>query len=116
MDIFAGEFVGSGDSLGYQVGEARVPVPAAVEPPARPVDMGVRPEFVNMGGKGFDASVRLVQPVGPFTYVTVEWNGGSVTARVNGVSHLRPGEAVRVEFDPEGLLFFDRGGENRLDL
>ena len=78
--------------------------------------MGVRSEFVNLGSQGFAAMVRLVQPVGPFTYVTVEWQGGSVTARVNGVSHLKPRENIQVEINPEGVLFFDRETEKRIDL
>jgi hypothetical protein len=39
-----------------------------------------------------------------------------VTARVYGVSHLKVKEMVKVVFDPEGLLFFDRVTEKRLDL
>ena len=116
MDIFAGEFVKRGDTLHYQIGDANVPLPAKFGVPTYPVDMGVRPEYVILGKNGFDASVRLVQPVGPFTYVTVAWQGGCATARVNGVSHLQPKDTVKVEFDPEGLLFFDRDNEKRLDL
>jgi hypothetical protein len=57
-----------------------------------------------------------VQPVGPFTYVTVDWEGGNVTARVNGLARLRPRENIKVDIDPEGLLFFDRNTEKRMDL
>ena len=78
--------------------------------------MGVRSEFVRLGDRGFPALVRLVQPIGPFTYVTVEWQGGSITARVNGVSRLKPRENIQVEIDPEGVLFFDRDTEKRIDL
>lgn len=116
MDIFAGDFVKRSTALYYQIGDASVSLPAKVSEPPYPVDMGVRPEYVILGKRGFTASVRLVQPVGPFTYVTVAWKGGSATARVNGVSHLRPRETVNVEFDPEGLLFFDRETEKRVDL
>ena len=116
MDIFTGEFVKHGERLHYQIGNASVSLPAKFVVPTNLFDMGVRPEYVILGENGFDASVRLVQPVGPFTYVTVGWQGGSVTARVNGVSHLQPKETVKVEFDPEGLLFFDRDSEKRLDL
>jgi len=116
MDIFTGDFIKSGDEICYRIGEASVPLLAKVKPPIQPVDMGVRPEYVILGKKGFKATVRLVQPVGPFTYVTVDWQGGSVTARVNGVSHLRPKETVKVEFEPEGLLFFDRETEKRVDM
>ncbi len=116
MDIFTGEFVPSADGFQYQIGEARIPLPAEIKPPKAPADMGVRPEYVLLGGDGFEAVVRLVQPVGPFTYVTVGWRGGSVTARVNGVSHIQPKENVKVQFDPAGLLFFDRETEKRIDL
>jgi ABC-type sugar transport system ATPase subunit len=116
MDIFTGEFVKRAETLHYQIGDANVPLPANLGVPTYPVDMGVRPEYVILGKNGFDASVRLVQPVGPFTYVTVAWQGGNATARVNGVSHLQPKDTVKVEFDPEGLLFFNHNDEKRLNL
>ena len=115
MDFFTGEFINK-DGLLYRIGEAEIPIPAIAQLPETAVDVGVRAEFVNLGGKGFDATVRLVQPVGPFTYVTVDWQGGSVTARVNGVSHLKPKEHINVEIDPEGLLFFDRVTDLRKDI
>jgi len=116
MDIFTGEFAESSDGLQYQIGEANVSLPARIKPPNGPVDMGVRPEYVLLGKDGFDAAVRLVQPVGPFTYVTVGWQGGNVTARVNGVAHIQPKQYVKVKFEQEGLLFFDREAEQRIDL
>jgi ABC-type sugar transport system ATPase subunit len=115
MDIFAGEFVND-NGLRYQVGDASIPLPTFIRVPDNAIDVGVRAEFVNLGTKGFNATIRLVQPVGPFTYVAVEWDGGSVTARVNGVAHLKPKETIKVAIDPEGLLFFDRATEKRLDL
>lgn len=115
MDMFAGELLNDG-GLHYQIGSAKIALPKSMQPPSRAVDVGVRAEFVMFGDKGFDATIRLVQPVGPFTYVTVEWNGGSVTARVNGVSHLKPKQSIKVDIHPDGLLFFDRNSEKRLDL
>jgi ABC-type sugar transport system ATPase subunit len=115
MDIFAGEMVDK-DGLQYQIGEASFPLPASFKVPHGAVDVGVRAEFVTFGSKGFDAIIRLVQPVGPFTYVTVEWQGGSVTARVNGVSRMKPRQNIKVEIDSAGLLFFDRATDNRLEL
>ena len=115
MDLFAGEFVHEG-GLRYRLGEASIALPASFKAPNGNVDAGIRAEFVMLGDKGFDAVIRLVQPVGPFTYVTVDWPGGSLTARVNGVSHLRPKEQIKVEIDPGGLLFFDRNTDQRLEL
>jgi ABC-type sugar transport system ATPase subunit len=115
MDFFVGEFV-SRDGLYYQMGAASIPFSNSIKVPNTPVDVGVRAEFVTLGSTGFDAMIRLVQPVGPFTYVTVDWQGGSVTARVNGVSHMKPKQTIKVEINPEGLLFFDRNTEKRMDL
>jgi len=115
MDMFAGGFVNK-DGMHYQIGSASIALLKSIQPPSTTVDVGVRAEFVNLGTTGFYATVRLVQPVGPFTYVTVEWDGGSVTARVNGVSHLKPKEKIKVGINPEGLLFFDRTTEKRLNL
>ncbi len=115
MDFFSGEFIDK-EGLRYKVGEAEIPVPTLTRLPEAAFDAGVRAEFVSLGQKGFDATVRLVQPVGPFTYVTVDWQGGSVTARVNGVSHLKPKEHIKVDIDPQGLLFFDRATSMRIDI
>ena len=115
IDIFTGEFVADMSTLHYQVGSEKIPT-SVKQPPRQAVDMGVRAEYVNLGKDGFDSVIRLVQPVGPFTYVTVDWQGGSVTARVNGVSHLKPKETIKVEINPEGLLFFDRETEKRFEL
>jgi|WetSurSiteA1Bulk_404760.scaffolds.fasta_scaffold02014_6 multiple sugar transport system ATP-binding protein len=116
MDIFSGDFETIDGNLAYRIGQASIPLPKEITYPNQTLDMGVRPEFVMLGSSGFPASVRLVQPVGPFTYVTVDWQGGSVTARVNGVSHLKVKENLHVEFDPTGMLFFDRESEKRRDI
>lgn len=115
IDFFSGELVAEKGTLHYQAGTEKIPTPIK-QPPRQAVDMGVRAEFVSLGKDGFDSVVRLVQPVGPFTYVTVDWQGGSVTARVNGVSHLRPKDHINVRIEPTGLLFFDHETEKRLRL
>lgn len=60
---------------------------------------------------GAPATVHFVQPVGPVNYVTVDWAGGTLTARFNGLSPLRPKDQVQVTLDRAGLLFFDRQSE-----
>jgi ABC-type sugar transport system ATPase subunit len=112
MDMFAGEFADGGRA--YQIGNAKIALPKDVKISNNAIDVGIRAESIALGNKGFDATVRLVQPVGPFTYVTVEWDGGNITARVNGVSHLKPKENIKVDINPEGLLFFDRKAEKRI--
>jgi ABC-type sugar transport system ATPase subunit len=114
MDMLAGEFTDDGRI--YQIGSAKIVLSKSKQIPDVLVDVGVRAEFVTLGDEGFDAVVRLVQPVGPFSYVTVDWDGGSVTARVNGVARLKPKENIKVDINPEGLLFFDRTTEKRIDF
>ena len=116
IDIFSGQFEETEGKFVYHIGEAPIPLPETIKPPSKQVDMGIRAEHVTLGKQGFPATVRLVQPVGPFTYVTVGWQGGNVTARVNGISKLKPKDSVNVAFSPEDLLFFDRELENRIDL
>jgi ABC-type sugar transport system ATPase subunit len=111
IDIFAGQFERQADQRYYRIGEILIPLSEGPNLPEGDIDLGVRPEYIKLGEQGFPAVVRLVQPVGPFTYVTVDWNGGSATARISGISSLRPKDTVRVEFDPAGWLFFDRQSE-----
>jgi multiple sugar transport system ATP-binding protein len=115
MDIFSGEFEQQDGKLVYRVGQARFDLPPLVTQPSAPVDIGVRPEHLLIGKEGVPAEVHLVQPIGPFTYVTVKWGGGEATSRVNGISHLKPKDQVFVRFDPEGLHVFDRTSEERVE-
>jgi len=100
----------------YRVGNEQFDLPAEIRQPEFPVDLGVRPEHVLIGESGVPAEVHIVQPIGPFTYVTVLWDGGKATSRVNGISHLKPKEPVHIQFSPAGLHFFDRATENRVEL
>jgi multiple sugar transport system ATP-binding protein len=79
------------------------------------VDLGVRPEHIQLGETGLPATVSVVQPIGPFTYVTVRSDSASLTARVPGIARLSPGDLTRVSLDPGGLMFFDRATGRRLD-
>jgi len=116
MDILAGDLQrGPDGSLAYRLGTARFAVPAGLAP-AAPVDLGVRPEHVNLGVDGVPARVRVVQPIGPATHVTVDWDGGTVTSRVGGIARLAPDDEVHVALDPAGLVFFDRESGRRVDL
>jgi ABC-type sugar transport system ATPase subunit len=116
MDILAGDLEREPDgALAYRLGTACFAVPAGLAP-AGPIDLGVRPEHVHLGAEGVPARVRIVQPIGPATHVTVEWDGGTVTSRVGGIARLVPDDEVHVALDPAGLVFFDRESGRRVDL
>ena len=116
LDIFEGEIESTNGQMNYRIGTERFPMPTLTQLPAKPIDLGVRPEHILLGSEGAPAVVHLVQPIGPFTYVTVTWEGSNATARVSGVSHLRPGDKVNVSFDTTGMLFFDRQSDLRIEL
>jgi multiple sugar transport system ATP-binding protein len=116
MDILQGTFVTEGDVTRYRVGDAAFEVPAAtaVRTAGRPVDLGIRPEHIRVGGDGVALTVRVVQPLGPMTYVTLGWEGGSLTARLPGMSDHVAGQQAPVSLDPDHLMLFDRESGRRI--
>ena len=116
LDIFEGEIESVEGKYSYRIGTVHFPMPDITQLPEQSLDLGVRPEHILLGDAGTPARVHLVQPIGPFTYVTVTWEGGNATARVSGVSPLRPGDKVNVSFDTSGMLFFDRQSDERIEL
>jgi multiple sugar transport system ATP-binding protein len=115
MDMLAGEVV---DGPAFQAGSLRLPLPGIPLAGAgsREVMLGVRAEHVRLiPGEG-DARVRVTQPLGPVTTVTVDWDGGSLTSREPGISALAPGTSVGVRVDPAGVCFFDAASGEALLL
>jgi ABC-type sugar transport system ATPase subunit len=110
MDILAGEPGQANGQPVYGVGGVAFPVPdwVATAAAGREIDLGIRPEHILLGDEGPSVTVRVVQPLGPMTYVTVAWDGGSLTARLPGISRLEAGQTVSVSLDPEHLLLFRR--------
>ena len=82
--------------------------------PGRKVEIAIRPEHVKLGDSGVPAIVRLVQPVGPATHVTLDWEGGVLMASLPGFVRLAPGAKTQATLDPEHLLIFDRETGARL--
>jgi ABC-type sugar transport system ATPase subunit len=76
----------------------------------------IRPEHVTLGTGGIPATIRIAQPVGPSTIVTLDWEGGSAFARLNGIARLQPGMPVEAQIDPHHLMFFDRQSGRRIDI
>jgi ABC-type sugar transport system ATPase subunit len=110
MDILRGAFTRIDDETRYQVGDAAFRVPSAIADRVsdRDVDLGIRPEHVQLGQGGVEATIRVVQPLGPVTILTLTWPGGSLTARLPGITRLQPGQSVSLALDPEHILVFDR--------
>jgi ABC-type sugar transport system ATPase subunit len=110
MDILSGAFEPTPDGVAYRVGGAAFPLPAGLGAMAsdRAVDLGIRPEHIHIDGDGVPAIIRVVLPLGPVTYVTVDWPGGSLTARLPGMTAHQAGRPTTVALDPRHVLLFDR--------
>jgi multiple sugar transport system ATP-binding protein len=80
------------------------------------LELGIRPEHVRLGDAGIPGVVRLVQPVGPATHVTLDWEGGTLTASTPGFVQLAVGSPIRAELNPDHLLIFDRSTGRRIEV
>ena len=106
VDLFPGEIVPLSGWLACRVGSVELPLPRAPDRFAagRKVEIGARPEHVRLGQGSLAAVVRLVQPVGAATHVTLDWQGGALTASLPGFVRLDTGSPVRAGIEPEHLL------------
>jgi multiple sugar transport system ATP-binding protein len=118
LEFLPGRLELGGSQAGFRVGSASFQIPERLSPRLQSIaaaEMAVRPEHVVLGAQGIAGAVRLVQPVGPSTFVTVAWDGGALVARVPGMMRLQPGEPVGFDIAPEHLLFFDAASGKRID-
>jgi ABC-type sugar transport system ATPase subunit len=117
MDILQGAFESDTGETRYLVGAAAFSVPGSVAALAgdRAVDLGIRPEHIQIGVQGTPTTVRVVQPLGPMTYLTVSWEGGSLTARLPGMSSHEAGQPALVSLSSEHLMLFDRESGRRIE-
>ena len=117
LDLLDGNLEEAEGSWGFRVGSALFTLPREAALALRErseLELGVRPEHVILSERGIEATVEIVQPVGPASFVALRWQGGLVTARVPGMSRLRAGEAVHFSVDPQHLMFFDKAGGKRI--
>ena len=117
MELLSGELHRTDGVAEYRVGDVAFPIPPHLADtlPSVPVDLGIRPEHITLGRGDGPATVRVVQPLGPMTYVSVGWTGGRLTARLPGMVRVSAGEAVSIALDSDQLLFFDRASGQRIE-
>ena len=122
MDILDGRLETVDGELVYRVGDVTFPLPdrsanaLSRHPAGRAARLGVRAEHVALHPEGNGATVRVTQPLGPSTNVTVDWDGGTLTARLPGIAAFHPGQRVGITLDPAGLLLFDPESGRRLEV
>jgi multiple sugar transport system ATP-binding protein len=119
MTLVDGEVSTAGTQPALRIGELMIELPPnhltgqAVE--RRPVTIGIRPEDVLLGSGAMQAAIRIVEPTGHESIVTVGAGGGNFVARVPGDVRLRVGETVPFEFRREKIHIFDRESGRRLN-
>jgi multiple sugar transport system ATP-binding protein len=118
IEFLPGEIARVGGDLVFRMGSLSISLaPAAASrlcDPSPSLELGVRPEHVILGSHGMPVTVRLVQPMGPATLVTVAWHGGTLIARVPGMAAFKPDERVHVSIAPEHVMLFDAVSGRRL--
>ena len=75
---------------------------------------GLRPENLSFADSGLAGTVDMVEPTGPETYVRVQTEVGSLTARMAGVHPARVGERVHLRWDAGCAHLFDHANGLRL--
>jgi len=83
----------------------------AANAPRGTVTLGVRPEDVRLDGRGREARIEQVEPLGAETVVLLAVEDRRMHALVAGETALVPGTVVGVEADPAALIFFDGAGQ-----
>jgi ABC-type sugar transport system ATPase subunit len=119
IDLLDGAIVEESGGVGFRVGHVLFSLPQPLVHVLRAqgaLELGVRPENVLIADRGTAANVRVVNPVGPASFVTLAWEGGLITARVPGMSRLKAGEAVQFTVDPQHLMFFDKASGRRIEV
>jgi ABC-type sugar transport system ATPase subunit len=121
LEFLPGRVEGEGGKPVFRVGAAAFPLSLKIAErlvqDGQTYALGVRPEHVLLGSSGIQATVRLAQPVGPATFVTLSWSGGELTARVPGMATFAAGSAVHFQVDSEDhLMFFDDHQGRRLAM
>ncbi|MFM9842306.1 MAG: ABC transporter ATP-binding protein [Dongiaceae bacterium] len=117
LDFLPGRVEAGSGQAQFRIGAALIPVPADLASRLSTLpacELAARPEHVLLSAAGIPATVRLVQPVGSSTFVTVAWQGGAWIARAPGIIRLRPGDPIHFSIAPEHLLFFDAASGRRI--
>jgi ABC-type sugar transport system ATPase subunit len=117
VEFLGGTFDPSSEVPAFRVDGAAFEVPAPMAPllvGRSNIEVAIRPEHVVVAEDGIAATIRLVQPVGASTFLTLALGNALLTARVPGMAGFRAGDKLHFRVDPANLMFFDRDSGLRL--
>jgi multiple sugar transport system ATP-binding protein len=119
MTLADAELAAGEGRLTLRAGGFAFDIPAGLVAPiadgVRKITLGIRPENILLGSGDGAATVRLVEPTGHESIVTLDIGGQAVVARAPGDTALRTGETVTFDFRRDRLHFFDRESGGRLN-
>jgi multiple sugar transport system ATP-binding protein len=78
------------------------------------IEFAIRPEDVEAGRKGLDATVRVVEPLGPHTLVTCDVEGGLFRAVLESNAAVNVGDHLRLVPKADRIRWFDPETTNAL--
>lgn len=84
-------------------------------PEGTEVICGIRPETVELGSEGTEATIHLIEPTGSDTQVHLRLSGTPLLALCRERLTHCEGENVRVRIRPGGVHLFDRSTGRRVD-
>ncbi|KQX42757.1 sugar ABC transporter ATP-binding protein [Devosia sp. Root436] len=99
---------------GFVAAGATLPLPPGLTPAANAV-YGIRPEHLSLADTGIPAIVKLVEPMGSETQVTMTVGEHTVIGVFRERLKAKPGETVHLRPDLEALHLFDAATGGRLN-
>ncbi|OCW57050.1 ABC transporter ATP-binding protein [Hoeflea olei] len=83
-------------------------------PKDQPLILGIRPENITLQPGGIPCEVKLVEPTGAETMLSLELSGVAVTAVMKARVKARPGETIHIGFEPDSWHVFDEDSGLRI--
>ena len=73
----------------------------------RKIVFGIRPEDIRIDASGSPATLVVVEPTGPETFLAIDFAGQEIVCLLRERASFRPGEAIGLAFDSPAAHFFD---------
>jgi multiple sugar transport system ATP-binding protein len=99
-----------------RVGDILIDLPCKPATAAQAVTIGIRPEDVIVGEGPWQAVVRMVEPTGHETIVSLAAGDLVLTARLPGSAPLRAGETLAFDLRRDRMHLFDRQDGHRIEM
>jgi len=78
------------------------------------VELGIRPEHIELAPDGMEAVIELVEPMGSDQLAWTELGGARLSVRLPAETPVAPGDELHLRLPPRHLNLFDLAGGHRL--